>query len=100
MIFEIDDIIPFSLKYPNKSIRQIVCIDSGYLKDLFVKNERLKFSDDCFREICRMTKGHNELIKRGDVGVFMTCKVYEIPYLFDFNEEKIIHLHHRRNRDA
>ena len=51
MILEIDDIIPFSKRHKNETIRQIVRYDSGYLKDLFLKDESICFSEDFCRRL-------------------------------------------------
>lgn len=58
MIFEIDDIIPFinRKEHVNHTIRQIIRYDSGYLKDLFLKDNRVCFSEKCLAELLRLTK--------------------------------------------
>lgn len=58
MIFDIDDVIPFSKRHKGETIRQIIRYDSGYLRDLFLKDERVSFSRESFAEICRLTQGH------------------------------------------
>lgn len=60
MIYSIDEKIHVSQRHPNETIRQIIRYDSGYLKDLFLKDERVVFSDDCMTEICRLTTGHKD----------------------------------------
>lgn len=60
MITSLDIIIPFSRRHSDETIRQILRYDSGYLKDLFKKDDRLYFSDECFSEICILTKGHKD----------------------------------------
>lgn len=93
MIFlDIDTVIPFSRKYPHRTIREIIRADSGYLKDLFVKDDRVVFSDSCFKEICRLTRGHKdnwETPVKPSLSIFSRLKTYKESYLFDFNDEKI-----------
>lgn len=87
MIFlDIDTVIPFSRKYPHRTIREIIRADSGYLKDLFVKDDRVVFSDSCFKEICRLTRGHKdnwETPVKPSLSIFSRLKTYKESYLFD-----------------
>ena len=92
MTFEIDDIIPFSKRHEGETIRQIVRYDSGYLKDLFLKDRRVSFSATCFDEICKLTKGHTdnwESPQEKTGNVFSQLKPYATPYLYDFSEHHI-----------
>ena len=91
MIFGIDDIIPFSKRHKGETIRQIVRYDSGYLKDLFLKDERICFSEDCYNDLIRLTQNHNDNWEKGcDTGnVFTQLKSYATPYLYCFNEERL-----------
>lgn len=89
MMFEIDDVIPFSKRHQNESIRRIIRYDSGYLKDLFKKDSRVCFSEVCMEELCRLTKGHKDNWERPtakNIGLFDTLKPYGMPYLYDFND--------------
>lgn len=95
----VDDPIPFSRRHAGETIREIIRYDSGYLKDLFLKDERLCFSEECFKEICRLTKGHKdnwETPNKPGMSIFSTLKPYKGAYLFDFNEEQIRLLHQER----
>ena len=99
MIKSIDEIIPFSRKYPNVTIREILKYDSGYLKDLFIKSNRLCFSKECFDEICRLTAGHKdnwEKPKEKDLPIFSYLKEYGTPYLADFNNEELRKINENR----
>lgn len=91
MILEIDDIIPFSKRHKGETVRQIVRYDSGYLKDLFLKDERICFSEDCFRELTRLTQNHEDNWEMGsDTGnIFTNLKPYATPYLHCFDDEKL-----------
>ena len=60
MIYELDDIILCSKRHSNETIRQIIRYDSGYLKDLMLKNDEVIFSEKCFEELKRLTKGHKD----------------------------------------
>lgn len=93
MIFEIDDIIPFVQRkeHVNHTIRQIIRYDSGYLKDLFLKDNRVCFSEKCLTELLQLTKGHfDNWVNVGTSNIFNGIKSYKSPYLFDFNDESII----------
>lgn len=91
MILEIDDIIPFSKRHKNETIRQIVRYDSGYLKDLFLKDESICFSEDCYNELIRLTQNHNDNWEMGSdtSNIFTQLKSYATPYLYCFNDEKL-----------
>lgn len=91
MILKIDDIIPFSKRHKGETIRQIVRYDSGYLKDLFLKDERICFSHESFSELIRLTHNHNDNWEIGsDTGnVFTQLKPYATPYLCNFNNERL-----------
>lgn len=93
MIFEIDDIIPFinRKEHVNHTIRQIIRYDSGYLKDLFLKDNRVCFSEKCLAELLRLTKGHFDNWENAETkNIFIGIKTYKSPYLFDFNNEVIM----------
>lgn len=99
MVFEIDDTIPFSNKHKGETIRQIIRYDSGYIKDLFLKDSRLSFSKDCFAEICRLTKGHSdnwENPKKEALSIFSQLKPYASPYLYDFNDGDLEKINNNR----
>ena len=92
MVFEIDDIIPFSIKHKGETIRQIIRYDSGYLKVLFLKDSRVVFSQKCFDELCRLTKGHFdnwEQPKEYTPNIFDSLRTYAKPFLVDFNDEEL-----------
>jgi len=91
MILEIDDIIPFSKRHKGETVRQIVRYDSGYLKDLFLKDERICFSEECFSELTRLTQNHEDNWEMGsDTGnIFTNLKPYATPYLYCFDDEKL-----------
>ena len=93
MIFEIDEIIPFinRKEHINHTIRQIIRYDSGYLKDLFLKDNRVCFSEKCLAELLRLTKGHFDNWENAETSnIFNGIKLYKSPYLFDFNNEVIM----------
>lgn len=100
MIFEIDDIIPFVRRNGHEmhTIRQIIRYDSGYLKDLFVNDIRVCFSEKCFLEILRLTKGHYDNWESCNQipNIFNSLKTYQSPYLYDFNDESLIQLNKER----
>lgn len=99
MIFEIDSIIPFSKKHKGETIREIIRYDSGYLKDLMIKDDRIVFSDICFNEIKRLTKNHFdnwETSPNGEIPIFKRLKTYRQPYLYDFNDNKLEILNKQR----
>lgn len=97
MIFEIDDIIPFCRRegHINETIRLIVRYDSGYLKDLFVRDSRVVFSNECLRELLVLTAGHKDNWKQPErtTGNFLNLlKPYAGPYLFDFNDTSVVNI--------
>ena len=99
MINSIDEKIAFSQRHPNETIREILRYDSGYLKDLFIKNENLCFSRECFDEICRLTTGHKdnwEKPKDETLPFFSRLKTYASPYLTDFNDEELRKINENR----
>lgn len=99
MIRSVDEIIPFSVRHKNETVRQIIRSDSGYLKDLFLKDGRLVFSRECFKEICRLTAGHKdnwETPNNPTSSIFHRCKTYRVNYLFDFNQEELLQLNEDR----
>lgn len=101
MIESIDEIIPFSRRHKGETIRHIIRYDSGYLKDLFKKNDRLVVSPECLSEIQRLTKGHKdnwEKPKEPTHCVFDGVKKYGESYLYDFNDEEIQNLNNERLR--
>lgn len=84
MIVDLDSIIPFSKRHKGETIREIIAYDSGYLKDLFLKNKKLVFSKECFDEICKLTSGHKEIWEPVETGsIFSKLKPYAVPYLYD-----------------
>jgi|GEM_PF-3146354 hypothetical protein len=90
--FEIDDVIPFSKRHEGETIRQIIRYDSGYLKDLFVKDERVVFSEKCYSELKRLTKGFKDNWEKPPMktgNFFQSLKAYRSPYPFDFNNNEI-----------
>ena len=92
MIHSIDEIITISRQHPNETIREIIRYDSGYLKDLFIKNHKLVFSPECLSDIQKLTKGHRdnwEKPTRETPIIFKQFKPYSRPYLYDFNDEQI-----------
>lgn len=96
MIFELDDIIPFSRRHKGETIRQIIRYDSGYLKDLFLKDERICFSSKCFDELTRLTKGHKDNWEKGNGNFLTKLKPYGSPYLYDFNDNELLVLNNKR----
>lgn len=99
MIKSVDEIIPFSKRHKDETVRQIIRSDSGYLKDLFLKDDRLVFSQECFKEICRLTAGHKdnwETPSNPTNSVFHRCKTYGVNYLFDFNKIELLQLNNER----
>ena len=90
MIDSLDSMIPFSKRHKGETIREIIEYDSGYLKDLFLKNEELVFSQACFDEICKLTKGHKDNWKPIESdSIFSKLKPYAVPYLYDFNRKNL-----------
>lgn len=94
IISDIDTKIPYSKRHPDETIREILRYDSGYLKDLFYKDEDIVFSIECLTEICRLTAKHEDNwemppVKAG-MSVFTRLKTYKSPYLFNFNDEDLI----------
>ena len=99
MIYSIDEKISFSHKYPNETIRDIIRYDSGYLKDLFMKDDRMIFSQQCLLEIQRLTKGHKYNWEKPTTQtpiIFDSRKKYSTPYLYDFNDEQIVKINNTR----
>lgn len=93
MLFDSIDIpIPFSRRHANETIRNIIRYDSGYLKDLFLNDERVVFSQRCLVELQRLTKGQIDNWEKPDdkcTNIFNSLKSYATPYLFDFNNDEI-----------
>lgn len=99
IITSIDVTIPFSRRHANETIRNIIRYDSGYLKDLFLKDERVVFSETCLLDIQRLTKGHKDNWENpvnATDSIFDSLKKYSSPYLFDFNDEKINEINAQR----
>ena len=48
MVLDIDSIIPFSKRHKGETVREIIRYDSGYLKDLMIKDDRVVLSEACF----------------------------------------------------
>lgn len=79
MILDIDSVIPFSKRHGGETIREIIRYDSGYLKDLMLKDDRVVFSDTCFYEIKRLTKNHFdnwETPSDSGMSIFKKLKTY------------------------
>lgn len=99
MINSVDEIIPFSQRHPNETIREIIRYDSGYLKDLFLNDTRVVFSDACIADLCRLTRGHRdnwETPSSPTNNIFHSLKPYRSPYLYDFNNPDIIKINKNR----
>lgn len=60
LVSSLDIRIPFSKRHPNETIREILRYDSGYIKDLLLKNEHFVFSLECLQEVKILTKGHRD----------------------------------------
>jgi hypothetical protein len=94
LISDIDTKVPFSKRHPDKTIREILRYDSGYLKDLFLKDKEIVFASECFTEICRLTSGHKDNWetppRKPGQTAFSQLKTYGTPYLYSFNNEKLI----------
>ena len=101
MIYELDNTIGFSKRHIGETIRQIIRYDSGYLKDLFLKDNRLVFSASCFEELCRLTKGHKDNWEPTSKtsNIFQQLKPYASPYIYDFNDENLKDLNNKRLND-
>lgn len=98
MILEIDNDIPFSRRHKNETIREIIRYDSGSLKDLLKKDERVCFSEQCFELLCVLTKGHKENWVKPEKteNIFDSLKPYAVPYLYDFNDPALKELNDYR----
>lgn len=91
-MYNLDDVITFSHRHPNETIRQIIRYDSGYLKDLFLNDKRVVFSLECYEELKRLTLGHKdnwEAPKGPARNTLNSLKLYGKPYLYDFNDENL-----------
>lgn len=96
----VDEIIPFCRRHPGMTIREIIRYDSGYLKDLFINDDRVCFSDECFSDICRLTSGHKdnwEKPSHSTMSIFSQLKSYATPYLYDFNDPRLVAINNSRN---
>ena len=92
LVSSLDIRIPFSKRHPNETIREILRYDSGYIKDLLLKNEHFVFSLECFQEVKILTKGHRDnWIKPSNptTSIFDSLKSYATPYLYDFNNPEL-----------
>lgn len=102
MVIDSQDIkIPFSKRNPDETIRDIIRYDSGYLKDLFLKNDGIVFTDTCFGELKRLTTGHKDNWEKPYVpskSIFDNLKSYATLYLFDFNDEHIFKINKERQQ--
>lgn len=100
IISDIDTKIPFSKRHPDETIREILRYDSGYLKDLYYKDEEIVFTEECLAEICRLTAKHEDNWEmppaKPGLSVFSRLKTYKSPYLFNFNDEDLIKLNNLR----
>lgn len=99
MVLDIDSIIPFSKRHKGETVREIIRYDSGYLKDLMIKDDRVVFSDTCFNEIKRLTKNHLdnwETPFNTNISIFKKLKTYAQPYLYDFNDNELETLNKQR----
>ena len=102
MIFEIDDIIPFSRCHEGETIRQILRYDSGYIKDLLIKNDQFVLSDKCMQEVRILTRGFFDNWKRPvgkTTNIFHSLKPYTSPYQYDFNNLELIELNNRKLKE-
>ena len=90
MIYDIDDTFP-SKRYKGKTIREVLQIDSGYIKDLIMKSDSFSLSDECMEEAKIITNGHRDtwVGHENPNNVFDGLKHYKFPYGFDFNNEEI-----------
>lgn len=92
MIFELDDKISFSKRHKDETIRQILRYDSGYIKDLIMKNDEFALSEESFSEACRLTKGMHDNWEKPNAktdSIFDSLKPYGSPYPFDLNDEDV-----------
>lgn len=98
MIFELDDKISFSKRHKEETIRQILRYDSGYIKDLIIKNEKFALSEKSFSEACRLTKGMYDNWEKpvGKTNAVDSLKRYASPYPFDLNDEMVIAENNRK----
>lgn len=99
VIDSIDITIPFSKRHPNETIRSILRYDSGYIKDLFIRNQNIVFTSEVFEELKKLTLGHRDNWVSPAIpskNIFRDLKSYKTPYLFDFNDEFIFNLHKER----
>lgn len=99
MIFELDDKIPFSKRHEGETIRQILRYDSGYLRDLMIRDNRVVFSVSCFSEIMRLTKSHYdnwEKPKNMKISILDKLKTYRSPYLYNFDDGTLEKLNKER----
>lgn len=99
VIKTIDEFIPFSERHHDETIRMIIRYDSGYLKDLMIKDERLCFTKECFAEICRLTKCMYDNWEKPSIGdgcILHIAKRYSSPYPYDFNDPRLIALNEER----
>jgi hypothetical protein len=94
VISDIDTTIPFSKRHPDETIREILRYDSGYLKDLFLKDKSIVFTPECFAEIRRLTSNHVDNWetppKKPGQSIFSQLKTYGSPYLFNFNDDDLV----------
>ena len=90
MVYEIDDVIPFSRRHRGETIRQIVRYDSGYIKHLIVKRSDFIISSSCYDELAQLTNGHKDNwvrpIHQTSI-IFNGLKTYASPYLYDFKAD-------------
>ena len=98
MIFELDDKIPFSKRHKDETIRQILRYDSGYIKDLIMKNDEFALSEESFSEACRLTKGMYDNWEKpaGKTNTLDSLKRYASTYPFDLNNEMVIAENNRK----
>ena len=91
MVYEIDDKIPFSKRHKEETIREIVRYDSGYIKDLILKNSDFAVSKACFEELAQLTNNHKDnWVKpcNNTSNIFNCLKKYASPYLYDFKKDE------------
>ena len=97
LVYDLDDIIPFSVRHKGETIRQIVRYDSGYLRDLMRKDKRLIFSPKCLKELIKLTQFHKDNWENANTqNVFLGLKRYATPYLCSFCDEELIELNESR----
>ena len=93
MIYEIDSKLNFG-RYKNKTIRDVLHIDSGYIKDLIRLRDTFVISQNCLLEAINITRGHRENWEKpkNPKSMLDGLKVYGVPYLYDFSTADVVEL--------